>query len=202
MANQRTIEGKVVLIGGQGVGKTSIIVRFLENKFTASEVSTIGAAFFTHEMTIDRTLLRLQIWDTAGQERFRSMGPMYYRGSSAALAVYDITSQKSFREVCDVYIPEFSKHVTGPVAMCICGNKCDMEADRAVQMQEAEMYAKAHNALFIETSAKTAFGVKDAFLAMGRQIIANKGTRDTTRDSRAILGDGDSIPGTSACSCG
>eukprot|EP00045_Choanoeca_perplexa_P000057 m.12878 g.12878 ORF g.12878 m.12878 type:complete len:132 (+) comp10046_c0_seq1:27-422(+) len=91
-------EAKIVLLGSQSVGKTSLVLRYVEGTFQAVGSPTIGASFFTHKLTVDGTRVKLQLWDTAGQERFRSMAPMYYRGASAALLVYDVTSANSLEE--------------------------------------------------------------------------------------------------------
>ncbi|ORX92430.1 hypothetical protein K493DRAFT_146765, partial [Basidiobolus meristosporus CBS 931.73] len=81
------------------VGKTSLVVRYVQKMFSPNCPSTIGASFMTTKLVVDNCKVRLQIWDTAGQERFRSMAPMYYRGANAAIIVYDITNRKSFDEI-------------------------------------------------------------------------------------------------------
>ncbi|KAG8681980.1 hypothetical protein FRC09_017111, partial [Ceratobasidium sp. 395] len=92
------LDAKVVIMGSSGVGKTSLVTRYVEERF-AQTTTTTGAFFHSKKVTVDGTKVRLQIWDTAGQERFRSMAPMYYRGASAAILVYDITNASSFDDV-------------------------------------------------------------------------------------------------------
>jgi small GTP-binding protein len=98
-----SIEAKLVVLGSQAVGKTSLVHRFVHQSFVPPEevVSTVGASFITKKVTDadSGTLVRLQIWDTAGQERFRSISKLYYRGSNAAILCYDITSPASFTEI-------------------------------------------------------------------------------------------------------
>lgn len=95
----KALEAKVVVLGTQGVGKTSIVVRYVGKIFSKKVSPTIGSSFFTFKMTVDNYRVKLQLWDTAGQERFRSMAPMYYRKANAAFIVYDITSYESFDSV-------------------------------------------------------------------------------------------------------
>ncbi|KAG8739639.1 hypothetical protein FRC10_005375 [Ceratobasidium sp. 414] len=94
-----SLDAKVVIMGSAGVGKTSLVTRYVEERFVPQTTTTTGAFFHSKKVTVDGTKVRLQIWDTAGQERFRSMAPMYYRGASAAILVYDITSASSFDDV-------------------------------------------------------------------------------------------------------
>ncbi|RUS29142.1 ras family-domain-containing protein [Jimgerdemannia flammicorona] len=94
-----TLEAKVVILGSQGVGKTSLVVRYIEKTFSPNCTATIGASFMAKKLSVDNCKVRLQIWDTAGQERFRSMAPMYYRGAHAAILVYDITQEQSFLDM-------------------------------------------------------------------------------------------------------
>ncbi|KAI9494819.1 ras family-domain-containing protein [Zychaea mexicana] len=98
-SSRETLEAKVVVLGATGVGKTSVVIRYVQKTFSASSTSTIGASFMTKKLTVDDCHVRLQIWDTAGQERFRAMAPMYYRGAQAAILVYDITSEESFSDM-------------------------------------------------------------------------------------------------------
>ncbi|QRV91015.1 Ras-like GTP-binding protein RYL2 [Ceratobasidium sp. AG-Ba] len=96
---QSSLDAKVVIMGSAGVGKTSLVTRYVEERFAPQTTTTTGAFFHSKKVTVDGTKVRLQIWDTAGQERFRSMAPMYYRGASAAILVYDITNASSFDDV-------------------------------------------------------------------------------------------------------
>lgn len=81
-----------VLLGDMGAGKTSLVLRFVKGEFSEYQESTIGAAFFTHVLSLNEATVKFDIWDTAGQERYHSLAPMYYRGAAAAIVVYDITS--------------------------------------------------------------------------------------------------------------
>ncbi|XP_068622363.1 uncharacterized protein [Battus philenor] len=95
----KVVEAKIVVLGSQGVGKTSLVVRYIGKMFSKHISPTIGASFFTCNINLQEARVKLQVWDTAGQERFRSMAPMYYRNANAALLVFDITSVASFAAI-------------------------------------------------------------------------------------------------------
>ncbi|CDS01271.1 related to GTP-binding protein Rab5c [Sporisorium scitamineum] len=132
------LEAKVVILGSQGVGKTSLVHRYTSGQFTlASTPSTIGASFLTKKLIVDGVKVRLQLWDTAGQERFRSMAPMYYRGSHAAVIVYDITSMSSFLDI-RAWIEELKKNMTTDLVIHIVGAKLDLAwSQRQVELEFA-----------------------------------------------------------------
>ncbi|EJD53926.1 ras-domain-containing protein [Auricularia subglabra TFB-10046 SS5] len=134
---QAGIDAKVVVMGNTGVGKTSIVHRYTENKFTpTSTTSTTGALFVTKKVVVNGFKVRLQLWDTAGQERFRSMAPMYYRNAHAALVVYDITDTKTFDDVRG-WLEELKKNCTGDLIIYIVGSKADLARHRAVTHDRA-----------------------------------------------------------------
>ena len=132
------LEAKVVILGSQGVGKTSLVHRYTSGQFAiASTPSTIGASFLTKKLVVDGVKVRLQLWDTAGQERFRSMAPMYYRGSHAAVLVYDITSMSSFMD-CRAWIEELKKNMTTDLVIHVVGAKLDLAwSQRQVELDFA-----------------------------------------------------------------
>ncbi|SJX66623.1 related to GTP-binding protein Rab5c [Sporisorium reilianum f. sp. reilianum] len=132
------LEAKVVILGSQGVGKTSLVHRYTSGQFTiASTPSTIGASFLTKKLIVDGVKVRLQLWDTAGQERFRSMAPMYYRGSHAAVIVYDMTSMSSFLDI-RAWIEELKKNMTTDLVMHVVGAKLDLaRSKRQVELEFA-----------------------------------------------------------------
>ena len=126
-----------------------------------SQASTVGAAFLTK--TLPDLNVKFEIWDTAGQERYHSLAPMYYRGAAAAIIVFDITSQESMVRAKN-WVKELQRQGSPNLIMALAGNKADLEAQRAVSTEEASQYAAENNLYFIETSAKTAFNVEEAFL--------------------------------------
>ncbi|GAN11350.1 conserved hypothetical protein [Mucor ambiguus] len=152
-----TLEAKVVILGSQGVGKTSLVVRYIDKTFSPNSTSTIGASFMTKKQTVDNCKVRLQIWDTAGQERFRAMAPMYYRGAQAALLVYDITSQESFEELSS-WIEELKRNMTEDLVIVVAANKLDLaQTRREVSYDDAQKYITrvlGPETLLYEVSAK------------------------------------------------
>ncbi len=133
---------KLVIIGESSVGKTNIINRFVNNKFTETSRSTIGVALSTKEHKIQDENVTVQIWDTAGQERFNSITSHYYRGAKAAMIVYDITDRNSFNRVDNWYKELTHNCSVGSMALMLIGNKVDLEENRKVDFEEAVSKAK------------------------------------------------------------
>ncbi|GAA5982829.1 hypothetical protein JCM5350_003001 [Sporobolomyces pararoseus] len=132
------LEAKVVILGSQGVGKTSIIARCTTGQFRNSLSSTVGASLLTKKITIDATQVRFQIWDPAGQERFRSMAPLYYRGALAAILVYDVTDESSFEDI-KIWLEELRKNMTDELIILVVGAKADLSNSfRTIPLDSAQ----------------------------------------------------------------
>eukprot|EP00941_MAST-03F_sp_MAST-3F-sp1_P001447 g1447.t1 len=155
-------EVKVVLLGDTGVGKSSLVLRFVTNNFRPFSESTIGASFMSKLIVVDGIALKYQIWDTAGQEKYRSLAPMYYRGAAAAILVYDITSMTSFIK-CKNWVKELQSYGPEDILLVLAGNKLDLSEQREVTSDIARKYADEIGALFLETSAKDNVNVSKAF---------------------------------------
>jgi len=153
---------KLVFLGDQSVGKTSVITRFMYDTFDSTYQPTIGIDFLSKTMYFDDKTIRMQLWDTAGQERFRSLIPSYIRDSSVAVVCYDITSRDSFVNTAK-WIDDVRQERGDDVIMVLCGNKTDLEDQRAVSYEEGESKAREYSIMFVETSAKTGFNVKALF---------------------------------------
>lgn len=165
------IEAKVVILGAQSVGKTSIVLRYVGKVFSNRVNSTIGASFFTFTMDIDNTKVKIQLWDTAGQERFRSMAPMYYRRANAAVIVYDITNSKSFDQAKE-WVAELYRTIGTDIALCVVGNKTDLPKElRKVSTEKGKEFAKSLNSLFAETSAAHDTGIKEMFTQVAMRVM-------------------------------
>ena len=132
---------KIVLIGDSGVGKSNILWRFTNDKFSMESKATLGVEFAAKTLHIGNKTLIAQIWDTAGQERYRSITKAYYKGAVAALIVYDITKQSSFKNI-DKWLKELHDHAECDMAVGLVGNKCDLKEVRSVKTEEATEYAK------------------------------------------------------------
>jgi len=160
---------KLVFLGEQAVGKTSIITRFMYDTFDTTYQATIGIDFLSKTMYLDDRTVRLQLWDTAGQERFRSLIPSYIRDSSVAVVVYDITNKSSFQN-CDKWIEDVRAERGNEVVVMLVGNKTDLNDKRQVTTEEGEAKAKKLNVLFIETSAKSNHNIKQMFRKLAESL--------------------------------
>mmetsp|Transcript_34732 Transcript_34732/g.81087 ORF Transcript_34732/g.81087 Transcript_34732/m.81087 type:complete len:204 (+) Transcript_34732:78-689(+) len=153
---------KLLIIGDSGVGKSSILLRFSEDEFNEKQASTIGVDFKTKLMQVRGKKLKLALWDTAGQERFRTLTSSYYRGAQGIILVYDCTQRSSFDHV-KFWQDEVRKYSTNQDAiLMLVSNKVDLPSPQ-VTREEGEEFAFANSMMFIETSAKTRQGIKQAF---------------------------------------
>ncbi|XP_039610701.1 ras-related protein Rab-31 [Polypterus senegalus] len=162
-------ELKVCLLGDTGVGKSSVVCRFVQDHFDHNISPTIGASFLTKTVPCGKELHKFLIWDTAGQERFHSLAPMYYRGSAAAVIVYDITKMDTFQTL-KKWVKELKEHGPEDIVVAIAGNKSDLSDIREVPGKEAKEYAETISAIFIETSARNAVNIEELFQKISRQI--------------------------------
>lgn len=165
---------KVVLLGDQSVGKTSLIVRYLKNTFDEKVDATIGMDFQSKTVHLPDRSVRLQLWDTAGQERFRSLVNSYIRDAAAAVIVYDITKRLSFANTAK-WVEEVRSARGDEAVIMIVGNKSDATEQRQVSPEEGKRQAQEVGAEFTETSAKTGENVSNLFqqLAAVLQVEAS-----------------------------
>lgn len=160
------------------MGKTSLVLRYMEDRFNSQHLSTLQASFVTRKVNLeDGRKAQLNIWDTAGQERFHALGPIYYRGSDGALLVYDITDQDSFQKVKS-WVRELRQMRGTDIALIIVGNKTDLEEQRAVMHQEAMQYARTVGAQYVETSAKENEGVAELFELLTQLMLEQLSQRE------------------------
>ena len=138
-------------------------------------------------VSIHNKQIKLQIWDTAGQESFRSITRSYYRGAAGALLVYDITRRDTFKHL-SIWLEEARQHSQSNMVIMLIGNKNDLEHRRAVSFEEGKAFADANGLIFMETSAKTAFNVEQAFINTAEKIHENitSGVIDVSNESHGI----------------
>ncbi|CAG9325554.1 unnamed protein product [Blepharisma stoltei] len=153
---------KVVLLGDSGVGKSSLVLRFVADNFKNDADATIGASYMGKILQFNDKMIKFNIWDTAGQERYHSLAKMYYRDANAAIMVYDITKRDSF-EGLKRWHKELQDFGPKDIVVTIAGNKEDLVETEAVPQEEAKEYAKNIGALYRKTSAKTNYGVEQVF---------------------------------------
>mmetsp|Transcript_10849 Transcript_10849/g.15172 ORF Transcript_10849/g.15172 Transcript_10849/m.15172 type:complete len:204 (+) Transcript_10849:47-658(+) len=160
---------KLLLIGDSGVGKSCLLLRFADDTYTESYISTIGVDFKIRTIELDGKTIKLQIWDTAGQERFRTITSSYYRGAHGIIVVYDVTDMESFNNV-KTWLSEIDKYATDNVNKLLVGNKCDLVVKKVVDFNTAKDFADSLGIPFLETSAKNATNVEQAFMTMSAEI--------------------------------
>jgi len=160
---------KLLLIGDSGVGKSCLLLRFAEDTYTESYISTIGVDFKIRTIELEGKTIKLQIWDTAGQERFRTITSSYYRGAHGIIVVYDVTDPESFNNVKQ-WLHEIDRYACENVNKLLVGNKSDLEGKRAVQTETAKEFAESLGIEFLETSARNSTNVDKAFHTMASHI--------------------------------
>ncbi|CCK72975.1 Rab family GTPase YPT7 KNAG_0M01220 [Huiozyma naganishii CBS 8797] len=167
---------KVIILGDSGVGKTSLMHRYVNDKYSQQYKATIGADFLTKEVTVDDKVATMQVWDTAGQERFQSLGVAFYRGADCCVLVYDVTNNKSFENI-KTWKDEFLVHanVSSPETFpfVILGNKVDVEESKKLVTPKAaqELATSLGNIPLFLTSAKSAINVDTAFEEIARSAL-------------------------------
>ena len=163
---------KLLLIGDSGVGKSCLLLRFADDTYTESYISTIGVDFKSRTVKLDGKTIKLQIWDTAGQERFRTITPSYYRGTHGIIVVFDVTDQESFDNVKQ-WLHEIDRYASADVKKLLVANKIDLASKRAVPAEQAAAFAESLGVEYFETSAKNDINVSGMFTAIAREIASS-----------------------------
>lgn len=170
---------KLLLIGDSGVGKSCLLLRFADNTYTESYISTIGVDFKVRTIELDKKTIKLQIWDTAGQERFRTITSSYYRGAHGIIVVFDVTDQVSYNNVKQ-WLKEIERYACENVNKLLVGNKCDLDDKRQVAQETAKEFAEDLQISYIETSAKNATNVDETFIKIAEEIRSSRRQTDST----------------------
>lgn len=177
MATKKKTLLKVIILGDSGVGKTSLMNRYVNKKFSTQYKATIGADFVTKDVVVDDKLVTMQIWDTAGQERFQSLGVAFYRGADCCVLVYDVTAPTTFKSLDswrDEFLIQASPRDPENFPFIVIGNKIDQE-NRAVSSKRAQAWCQSKNNIpYFETSAKEAVNVESAFITVARNGLAQE----------------------------
>ncbi|XP_056649607.1 ras-related protein Rab-6B isoform X1 [Monodelphis domestica] len=177
---------KLVFLGEQSVGKTSLITRFMYDSFDNTYQATIGIDFLSKTMYLEDRTVRLQLWDTAGQERFRSLIPSYIRDSTVAVVVYDITNLNSFQQTSK-WIDDVRTERGSDVIIMLVGNKTDLADKRQITIEEGEQRAKELSVMFIETSAKTGYNVKQLFRRVASALPGMENVQEKSKEGSILF---------------
>ena len=161
---------KYILVGDSGVGKTCLMTQATHSTFSQNHQSTIGVGSGTRVLNIDGyPTTKVMIWDTAGTEVFKSIALSYFQGAIGAILVYDITRRYTYEHIME-WLSDTRKYSNPDCVIMMVGNKRDLSDERQVERKEAIDFAKSNNLLFIETSAKTAYNIEEAFSVLSREI--------------------------------
>ena len=152
------------------MGKSCIILRYIEDTFSINLMNSIGVDFKLKNIEIDNKKIKLQIWDTAGQERFRTITTSYYKGAHAIVIVFDITDRDSFDHV-KIWMQDIDKFAKQGVMRILVGNKCDLEHQRAVTKEEGNEMALKYGIKYIETSAKDTVNIEELFVDTTKSLM-------------------------------
>ncbi|MHA1148786.1 MAG: GTP-binding protein [Promethearchaeota archaeon] len=167
---------KITIFGDGGVGKTTLVNRYLTGNFKENMTMTIGVNFYIKEVNIGGTKVKLQIWDFAGEKRFRTLFKGYVRGSMGGIFMYDVTrysSLKNVQEWVDLFRVGTQKYKAAPLYML--GGKADLESKRSVSYEEAKITAEKYGfAGFSECSSKSGTNVENAFEELAKLILKQK----------------------------
>lgn len=177
----RRVKGrKLVLLGQASVGKTSLVQRFVSNRFCDSIEATVGAAFSTQTVEVrgidGPRQVKFEIWDTAGQERFRSLAPMYYRNAACAVVVYDMTKVETFERAKE-WVRELQASASAGIVIGIAANKAD--SDEASSSSMARQFCEQEGIIFLETSAKSGLNVQRLFEEIARKLPEKEPEKET-----------------------
>lgn len=167
---------KICLLGDGAVGKTSLVYRFIENRFSTDFKSTLGVNLLKRKVSLGDDNVSVQIWDLGGQEAYKKLRKLYLEGSQGGLVVFDVTNRKSFDNLDD-WVSSF-KQSQPNAPMVLIGNKIDLKDQCKVTEEEAKGYAAKNNMIYMNTSAKTGERVEDAFKAIIRNVIDSNNSKN------------------------
>ncbi len=176
MNDDAILNCKVVLLGESGVGKTSIITRYVNNYFEDNSLTTNGASSTYKTIYLEKynKSIKFEIWDTAGQERYRALTKIFYKNTNAVILCYDITKKGSFNEIKNYWFNEVKNNSPNDIVIAIAANKSDLYESEEVNEEEAINYAKSVGVIFFETSAMNSSGIDDLFNVIGDKFIDSK----------------------------
>ena len=172
--NLEVFEYKIILVGDPGVGKTSIMTKFVSNEFQNTYLSTIGVEFKSKEIYINNnTCARLKIWDTCGQEKFRAITRQYFKNSEGVFVVFDLTNKETIKKL-DIWMKDIKDNIDNDYFIFLIGNKSDIKDRDLTIAEEAKQFAINKKINYYEVSAKTGSGIYNIFEKMASKLINKK----------------------------
>ena len=171
---------KLLLLGDSSVGKTSIIIKYISNKFMDTNIATLGVDYMDKTVDYNNLKVFLQIWDTSGEEKFRSITRNFYRNADGLLVVFDLTCKESFNHVKN-WINEAKEH-KNDIKTILVGNKLDLEDEREVDKETVLKFAEKNNLKYLETSAKNGKNINNSFKEMIALILNDKTEQEIKKE--------------------
>ncbi len=163
---------KILILGDATVGKTSLLIRYIDNKFDEDSLSTLGVDVRYKYVTMNNKKIRLDIWDTAGQERFKNITKNYFKGANAIIFVFDVNKKKTIEKL-KFWFDSSDENVSKETVKLIVGNKIDLEGSREVTFEQMKTYGQKYNMEVFEASAKTGFGIPEIFTYLVTTLMKN-----------------------------
>ena len=194
---------KLLLLGDSSVGKTSILLKYISNKFDESSISTVGVDYMDKIIDYNKFKIKLQIWDTSGEEKFRTITKNFYRNADGLLVVFDLTKKESYDHIRS-WINE-AKENNDKLKTILIGNKLDLKNERIVAIDVAKQFAEKNNLKYIETSAKDGTNINESFQAIIDLLFDGKSSEEilhefTKQDSSlSVVDDSMEVKKKKAC---
>lgn len=163
---------KILILGDATVGKTSLLIRYIDNKFDADSLSTLGVDVRYKFITLNNKKIRMDIWDTAGQERFKNITKNYFKGAHAIIFVFDVNKKKTIEKL-KFWFDNSDENVSKETVKIIVGNKIDIEGSREVKLEQMKSYGEKFNMEVFEASAKTGIGIPEIFTYLVTTLSKN-----------------------------
>ena len=168
------------MIGDTSVGKTSILSKYIDDKFDEVHISTIGVEFKVKSLTIKGKKVKLRIWDTSGQERYRSITQNFYRNANGILYIFDLTRKESFENIKDWLIESYN--CDSKVKKLLVGNKVDLDKNKQMDKQIIENYAEKKEMKYYEVSAKMGTNINKIFRELAESILSGKSEKEMNEE--------------------
>ena len=194
---------KLLLLGDSSVGKTSILLKYISNKFDDSSISTVGVDYMDKIIDYNKFKIKLQIWDTSGEEKFRTITKNFYRNADGLLVVFDLTKKESYDHIKS-WLDE-AKENNDKLKTILIGNKLDLKDERIVAIDVAKQFAEKNNLKYIETSAKDGTNINELFQAIIDLLFDGKSSEEilhefTKQDSSlSVVDDSMEVKKKKAC---